>query len=46
MTSEETQKFKDLCAQIISEKNEARYLELVQQLDDRSGTEESMRFAY
>ncbi|HEX4486194.1 MAG TPA: hypothetical protein VH088_08015 [Terriglobales bacterium] len=33
MTPEETQTFKDLCTQIISEKNDARYVELVRQLD-------------
>jgi hypothetical protein len=34
MTAEETQKFKDLCTEIIAEKNKARYVELVRQLDE------------
>jgi hypothetical protein len=33
MTREETEKFKDLCAQVIAEKNPKRYLELIRQLD-------------
>jgi hypothetical protein len=33
MTREEIQNFKDLCTRIISEKNQARYVELVRQLD-------------
>jgi hypothetical protein len=34
VTPEETQKFEDLCVQIIAEKNKGRYTELVRQLDE------------
>jgi hypothetical protein len=40
MTLEETEKFKDLCTQIIAEKNEVRYAELVRQLDAIMETKE------
>jgi hypothetical protein len=33
MTSDETQQFKDLCTQIVAEKDPERYADLVRQLD-------------
>jgi hypothetical protein len=33
VTRDETRKFKDLCTQVIAEKNKDRYVELVRQLD-------------